>query len=341
VKSLSFRTMFALICALALLVSACGDGGTGGAPDPGQQDGEATGTDARGEPLDLTLGGSATTSGVYAFLLAHARMAGQNDGALTINIRESTTEENIPLVSEGSVDFAIAGLDAVHRGLEGTGQFEGTAFDDVRLLMTYLTVAEMLVVRSDRGIESVYDLHGQPFAPSFQGSPVYTKVLEMLAVLGIEPDVFDGSLEDVVNAMKDGRIVGFGKAGAGLVADASMLDVASAVPVTLVGFSQDDIDEIVAEYPLYRFVEVPAGALLDSPAVLQSSIDAVYFTSERMDEETAYRLTRTLWETIEDSAQETGYQAAMGITPDMTAEAESLVPLHPGARRFWEEMGAL
>ena len=207
--------------------------------------------------------------------------------------------------------------------------------------MTYLTVAEMIVVRSDKGIAPVQDLEGMSFAPSMQGSPVYTKVLEMLDALGVTVDVFDGALEDVVSAMKDNRIVGFGKAGAGKAADASMRDAASAVPVTLVGFSDADIAAIQAVHPNFNFTEVPAGALMDSPAVKQSTIDAVYFTDASMSEDDAYRLTKALWTTLQASADESGYAASSGIVAEQTVEASRLVPLHPGAERYWREIGVL
>ena len=291
--------------------------------------------------MDLTLAGSSTSSSVYGFLLTHARQAGQDDGAITINVRESSTIDNPGLVKDGSVDYAIAGLNALARSYKGTGQYEGNPNTDSRLLMTYLTVAEMLVVRSDKGISRVQDLEGMPFAPSMQGSPIYTKVLEMFDALGITVDVFDGALEDVVSAMKDNRIVGFGKAGAGKVADASMLDAASAVPVTLVGFTDQDIATIQAVHPNFNFTEVPAGALLDSPAVKQSTIDAVYFTSASMSEGDAYRLTKALWTTLQSSADESGYKASSGIVAEQTVEASRLVPLHPGAERYFREIGVL
>ena len=65
--------------------------------------------------MDLTLAGSSTSSSVYGFLLTHARLAGQADGAITVNVRESSTSDNPGLVSQGSVDYGIAGLNALAR----------------------------------------------------------------------------------------------------------------------------------------------------------------------------------------------------------------------------------
>lgn len=332
--SRAFRVGVVLVV-MALAAAACGD------DDDAATTAATSATTAGMQQLNLTQAASSSSSSVYAFLLTHARQVGQDDGAITINVRESTTEENPRLVAEGSVDYAIAGLDGLARSYAGTGQHEGNQQPTVRLLMTYLTVAEMIVVRSDRGIGSIYDLDGKRFAPSTQGSPVYTKMLEMFEVLGIEVEPFDGSLEDIVTAMKDGAIVGFGKAGAGKAADASMLDVASSVPVTLLGFSDEDIAKIQGVYPTYNFTEVPAGALLDSPAVKQSTIDAVYFTDESMPEEDAYRLTKSAWTTLQSAAEESGYAAASGITAQQTVDASRLVPLHPGAERYWREIGVM
>ena len=85
--------------------------------------------------MDLTLAGSSTSSSVYGFLLTHARQTGVADGAITINVRESSTSDNPGLVKEGSVDYGIAGLNALARSYAGTGQYEGNQTADSRLLI--------------------------------------------------------------------------------------------------------------------------------------------------------------------------------------------------------------
>jgi len=141
--------------------------------------------------------------------------------------------------------------------------------------------------------------------------------------------------------MKDGRIVGFGKAANGLKADASFLDVHSATPIKPLGFSAEDVATLTAKYPYYQFVEVPAGAIGDSPAFTTSMIYANYFAHADMPEDEAYRLTKALWASLEEAATQTNYDGAKGREYSETVETRELLPLHPGAERFYREVGAL
>ena len=299
------------------------------------------------EELNVTMGGSSSSSSVFAYLTAQARIAGEVDGNLNINIRETgASSENIQLLRDGAVDFGLSGLSTVIQAQRGLGAFVDAPYEDLCLMMTYLKNGEFITVRADSGIETVEDLDGQAFAPSFQGSALYDNMLAYFAVLGIEVEVFDGSLEDIVNAMKDGRIVGFGKSGNGLGADASMLDVASSVEVRTLGFSQEQIDQIFAAAPenelLYQFVEVAPGSIYDNEeAFLTPVVLATYFTdSDGLTEDEQYRVTRALFESTAPAAEQTNYAGAMGIVAaDTTDQAEKLA-LCPGSQQYFDEIGA-
>ena len=303
-------------------------------------------TAAEKDDITLTMGGSSSSSSVFAFITAQSRIASESDGAMSINIRETgASSENIQLLRDGAVNFGLSGLSTIIEAQRGIGAFEGNAYPEICNLMVYLKNAEFITVRDDANIETVLDLDGKPFAPSFQGSALYDNILAYLAVLGVSPEVFDGGLEDIVNAMKDGRIVGFGKSGNGLGADASMLDVASAVDVHAIGYSQEQIDQILADAPeneiLYQFIEIPPGSVYDNEeAFLTSVVIASYFAdTSTMDEETQYRLTKSMFEALEQAATETNYAGAMGITAQDSLDTGEKLALCPGSQRYFDEVG--
>jgi TRAP transporter TAXI family solute receptor len=294
------------------------------------------------EDLNLTMGGSQSSSSVFAFITAHARLMGDADGAMSINIRETgASVENIQLVEDGDADFGLTGLSTLIQAQRGIGPFDGSAYPDQCNLLNYLVNAEMFIVNED--IESIYDLDGKAFAPSFQGSALYDNVLNYFRILGIEVDVFDGSLEDIVNAMKDGRIVGFAKSANGFGPDSSMLDVASAVPVHVIGFTQEEADQILADDPvnpaLYTFTTLPAGSAFDNEELVTSVVVASYFAKQSLPEDVQYRITKSAWEAIDEAAQQTNYAGAMGRTVDETTSTAAEMPLCPGAQRYYDELG--
>ena len=300
---------------------------------------------AEKENLNLTMGGSQASSSVFALISTQARIAGDADGSMTINIRETgASSENIQLLKDGAVDFGLSGLSTIIQAQQGLAAFEGNAYPEICNLMVYLKNAEFITVRADAGIETIMDLDGKSFAPSFQGSALYDNILAYFAVLGISVDVFDGSLEDIVNAMKDGRIVGFGKSGNGLGADASMLDVSSTVGVKAIGFTQEQVDQILAAAPenklLYQFTEIPAGNIYDNAEPFLSSVVlASYFTdTSKMDEETQYRVSKSMYEALEQAATETNYAGGKGITVEDTTDNADKLQLCPGSERYFSEV---
>ena len=363
------RVLIAMFVVLGLVGAACGsddDGATGessaasvasSAATVASSDASVASSAASAEPvattagdeaaaedleqLDLTMAGSSSSSSVYAFLAAHARAGAEADGAMSIQVRETgASVENFQLVLDGAADFGITSVETLYQARLGEGQFE-EAMPDLVNLMNYLKVADFIVVRADAGIETVQDLQGKSFAYGFQGSGGAVKTENMLKALGVEVEPFVGGLEDIVNAMKDGRIVGFGKSANGLEADASMLDVASTVPVTLLGFDEEQIATMEAQYPYWEFGEIPAGALPEQDEPVMSAIFyAGYFARADMDEDTAYRLTKGLWEGIEQAQQESGHKGALGRTPEETVATQEVAPVHPGAMRYYQEVGA-
>lgn len=294
------------------------------------------------EELGLVMAGSSSSSGVYAFLTAHARLAGEADGNMDIQVRETgASVENFQLVNDGDADFGITSIETLYQARAGEGSFADAPFPDLVNLVNYYRTADFITVRADAGIESIYDLDGKPFAYGFQGSGNAVKTELMLNALGIHPEPFVGGLEDIVNAMKDGRIVGFGKSANGFKADASMIDVASAVPVTLIGFEDADVETMLEQYPYWDFEEIPAGALPEMTEPVTTSVFyASYFVHQDMPEEMAYRLTKAAWATLEQAATEGNAEAGKGRSPEETVETTQFVPVHPGAMRYYEEIGA-
>jgi TRAP transporter TAXI family solute receptor len=339
-KHLGRRGLIAASAALLMLAAACGEGG--------DSDDAASGGDGGGtaqEQLDLTMGGSSSSSSVFALITAEARLAEDADGAMSINIRETgASNENIALLQDGSAQFGLSGLSTVVQAHKGLGDFEGADFPELCSLFVYLNNAEFITVRADAGIDSVEDLDGKPFAPGFQGSAVHDDILAYLEALDIHPEVFEGSLEDITNAMKDGRIVGFGKSANGLGPDASMLDVASAVPVKAIGFTKDQVDDILAADPnyelLFDFAEIPKGTIYDNDSKFMTGVvHAVYFsTNEALPEDDAFRVTKAMFEALDEAATQTNYAGAKGITAEDTTKTTDALPLCDGSKKYFDEL---
>lgn len=348
---MSWRTrLLTGLIVLALVAAGCGDddeddtsAADQGAEQEEQGSQEGAEDDAEKEQLDLTMGGTQSSSSQFAILSAMARIGGEIDGAMSINVRETgASTENIQLMRQGAVEFGLSGLPTSIEAQRGLGAWEAEPYPELCNIVNYGRVAEFVTVRADAGIDDIEDLQGKPFAPGIQGSSGFDNTMTFLGALGIEVEVFNGGLEDIVNAFKDGRIVGFVKSGAGTGPDASMLDVASAVDVKVVGYTEEQVDTILNADDdnslVYTFDEVPAGSAFDNEPLQTSFLYSGLVSHTGLAEETAYRLTKAMFESIPEMAEEVNYAGSRDITAESTTDTADRFPLCPGAQRYYDEI---
>ncbi|OGK82297.1 MAG: hypothetical protein A2X52_21145 [Candidatus Rokubacteria bacterium GWC2_70_16] len=205
-----------------------------------------------------------------------------------------------------------------------------------KLLWMYSISANLVVVREETGIKSIYELSGKKFNPGFRGSAVEKSSEVAFGVLGIKPDWQRMGTADVVDAMKDKRIVGFAKAGAGYGHDASTMDIATQVPLRTLPYSEEDMKKIKAARPHIPWVKVPAGSIKGMGEFWTTVSLAFVAASKDMPPELAYRLVKAIWD-----GQEHQPQSVMGVAyknPGLSAQL-ALSPLHAGAIKYYRELG--
>lgn len=259
-----------LLLSLGLLV-ACGGGssstGTGGST--GEQNGQSTdGQEQQSSgPIFLNMGSTNTSSGHYAHAVALAQSIEQGtNGRIRVNVVETgATLDNARRMKRGDLDFGLASQEGVYQIYHGTGAWEEEgAWPDFRVLFVYVPAPNIVVVRADRGINSLADLDGQPFSPGIQGSATESTARRMFEALGIEPQWLPGAIDEAVNYMKDGQIVGFTKAAAGpTVPDATYMDVSTFLDVKVLGLTDEELAILSEAMPDMIPVEIPAGVYPD------------------------------------------------------------------------------
>jgi uncharacterized protein len=102
--------------------------------------------------------------------------------------------------------------------------------------------------------------------------------------------------------------------------------------------------QLIAEYPYYEEMTIPAktrdgketyrGMTEDFVAMNVGSMHLI--TSASQDEELIYQITRTIWENREEIAKQ--HRAGLSINEQNAARFTG-TPFHPGAIRFYREIG--
>jgi len=196
-----------------------------------------------------------------------------------------------------------------------------------------------IVARADAGIRTLADLKGKKISV---GAPRSGTELNARAVLGaaglaykdfakVEYLPFGESVELMKNRQLD---VTLQSAGLGV---ASLRDLATAMDIVVVRVPADIIKKI--NDPAYLATTVPADTYRgQTAAVPTAAVQNYLVTHDGVPSDVVYAMTKALWTGLD--ALTAAHSAAKAIKLEHALDGMPL-PLHPGAERYYKEVGLL
>lgn len=288
------------------------------------------------EQLAIATGG---TGGVYypiggglAEIINH-----QVDGYSATAEVTGASVENMGLISTGDADLALALADTVYHAYAGEARFEGQQLDMIRGLASVYSNMVQIVALGSSGITSLEDLRGKRVSVGAPGSGTEVNAQAILSANGISYDDINVqrlNFNETADALANGDIdVGFWSVGA---PTSSIMNLATTQSITVIELTDDEIAAAREADPIFAQTTLAAGFYdgVDEIAVL--GVPNVLVVSAEMSDDLAYELARVMFENIADlravhpAANETTVEFTIAATP---------VPLHPGAIRYYEELG--
>ncbi|UOA20473.1 hypothetical protein DSM14862_03310 (plasmid) [Sulfitobacter indolifex] len=266
--------------------------------------------------------------------LAEAMKAGSS-GDISITVEESQgSVQNVMEVRARGADYVFTTPPSlVGLAQNGKAMFEGKtapAFDEIRALFPIPSLTMHFVMSQASEATSLADLEGKSILLG-KGSFGATEGAKYLDMFGLSDsvEIADAELSNAVAALKNGQIDGFVTAGS--FPAPNVVEAAASTPVTVIPLS----DEQIAQSKRTRIV-IPAGTYAGQEQdVTTTSLPVVAFTTSKMDDETAYQLTKTYWENKAKMADTSPWWG--NVTPALMANITT--ELHPGALRYYEEAG--
>ena len=290
-------------------------------------------------PDRLAIATGGTTGTYYPLGGAFANIINDYVDGVTAN-SESTgaSVENVNLLNDGEVDFAMVQNDISYYAYEGIEMFEAEEpMENLRGLATLYPETIQIVADAGAGIESVEDLAGKRVAVGAPGSGTEANARQILAAHGLtyddlEPDYL--SFGEASDNLKDGHVdAAFVTAG---TPTAAITDLSTQHDVVLISISQEMIDEIISEYPYYAQVEIAAGTYRDQDEAVDAvAVMAMLTVRAELSEDLVYEITKALFENLGDleSAHARGADVSLeGALDGMSLE------LHPGTQRYFDEV---
>ncbi|MBI4505322.1 MAG: TAXI family TRAP transporter solute-binding subunit, partial [Chloroflexi bacterium] len=303
------------------------------------------------QPRKILIGSTNTASSHYAYFVSIGKVV--NAKVPTVNatvVETGAAVENTNRMGKGELDVGLVTGDVLVRATQGVGPWKDKPIQGLRWLWLYNLNQHAFIVREDSGVKKLEDLTGKDFNPCMRGGACEQMTKDAFDALGIKPKWYVGSTDDAVQAIKDRRIVGYGKPMAGKdVPDASHLDLMTATKVRVLGFTEEQAKKVVEAHPYHAFTMIAPNVFKDQEwnkePIRTMAISVGTGTTTRLPDDVAYAIVKAI---VEDNAPGGGgVQAAAfpGVKgwdfAKLTTEDGLLKspPLHAGAYKYYKEIG--
>ncbi|NDP42486.1 MAG: TAXI family TRAP transporter solute-binding subunit [Aromatoleum sp.] len=282
------------------------------------------------------------TSGVYYPLgVALANNIGKAMPALKTSVQATKASvENLNLLQAGRGEIAFTLGDSLSDAWKGNEEAGFKApLKKLRGVAAIYPNYIQIVARADAGIKSIADLKGKKISVGAPKSGTELNARTILNAAGItykdfakvEYLPFGESVELMKNRQLD---VTLQSAGLGVSA---LRDLATSVDIVVVTIPADVIKK--TNDPAYVPATIPAntyrGQTADVPAV---AVQNYLVTHDGVSDETVYGMTKALWTGLDQLVA--AHSAARALDPKHALDGMP-VPLHPGAEKYYREIGLL
>lgn len=323
----------ALLLAL-LALTACGQG------QPAQQSGEQSEGSSQQEPQFITIA-TGGTSGVYYQLGGTlAKLIEEQLGYKTSVQATGASVENINLLMNNQAEIAFSISDSATQAYEGTGPFEGQApMTDLRAMAAIYPNVIQLVTTEDTGIKTFEDLKGKRVSVGDRNSGTEINARMIFEAHGMTYDdvkvdylSFGESIDQIKNGMIDAAVISSG------LPNSAIMDLAVTHKVRLIPISESALNYLQEKYPFFMPLTIPADMYDTAEDTQTVKVANVLLVNHRLSEDVVYNLTKAIFDNLE--ALYSAHNAALDIKLETVTEG-LLVPLHPGAEKYFKEVGAI
>lgn len=285
----------------------------------------------------LLIGSTSASSSQYGYFVALSQLINAKVPNVESSVVETgATVDNLRRMDRNQVDLGLVTTNVSYHAYVGEQAFEGKKVDN-RLMFVYSPAPQNVVVRADSKVNTLAELAGKRFNPGLKGSATEKTAEAVFKTLGIAPEWVRGSTTDIVDSIKDNRVIGYVKSGAGNKLDGSSLDIATFTPVKVLGLSAAQKKLVAEKMPDIAIVDIPAGAADGIPAYSTWSFGLAVSARPGLSEETAYQIAKAVFE---DTTVQVGALSSLkGVDIMKLTLEQGTIPLHPGVARYIKEKG--
>jgi TRAP transporter TAXI family solute receptor len=251
---------------------------------------------------------------------------------------------NVSKVGKGEAQIAFAAPPYPEQGYEGKGEWK-EPFKNLRLIASNLghPVVVALFVLKDSPIKTFNDIKGKRIVPGDRGWSTTVLAEALMTAAGMPPDKFKAeggtisytSITDRSKALQDRNVDAIFIPAAVTYPD--LMVVQQAIGLRAIPIPTDAVDKTLAVVPGVTKSTVPKGLYgvvgegYASPGFLQQ-----FIADAGLSDELVYRVTKLWWERIKEIKE---VAPVFGAAEVRIAMEGATIPFHPGALRYYKEVG--
>ncbi|WBU54357.1 TAXI family TRAP transporter solute-binding subunit [Paracoccus sp. SCSIO 75233] len=279
------------------------------------------------------------TSGVYypmGVAISKLYSEAMPDARVQVQSTKASVE-NLNLLQQGRGELGFSLGDSVKAAAEGDEEAGFPApLDKLRGLAAFYPNYIQIVASEESGITTLEDLKGKAVSVGAPKSGTELNARKIFEAAGMSYDdlgkveylPFAESVELMKNRQLDATLQ---SAGLGV---ASLKDLSTSIPITVVSVPSEVVDTLGAPYVAG---EIPAGTYEgQDEAVGTVAIINYLVTSDAVSDDTAYLMTKSIFENLDDLRA--AHSAAEAVDVQKALQGMT-VPVHPGAQRYYDEVG--
>ncbi|MBB5321692.1 TAXI family TRAP transporter solute-binding subunit [Marinobacter oulmenensis] len=249
--------------------------------------------------------------------------------------------ENARLVGSGESDIGFFGGDTLWNATHGTGPFEGRPHVPLAPIGKIYGMPLHFVALEGSGIETVSDLEGKTVAVGAPGSGTGSKAKVVLEGAGltygenIEPRYlnFREGSDALVDGNVDAVVISVG------MPSGNVQEIAATHDIVLASIGDEDLERMVKAASYLEPFVIEAGTYPSIDEDVQTISTSTYVAvSEDMDEEEVYQICMALFDRNLERFK--NGHSALKSTP-IESYAKGIMPLHPGAKRCYQDIGVI
>ena len=296
----------------------------------------------------LSMGTSSAGGSFFPLAGAMAGVVAKHYSQLKINAEiTGGSVDNIKLISNDKLELALISAQPVFEGVKGIGKFAslGPQKKHLGVMAGHGNVWQLYTLRKS-GIKTIHDLKGKKVSLGSTGSDGNSMGKEVIEAHGLimnkdwTPEYI--SHGDGPGALRDGRVDAVLQISSTPTATVTDITSTNGADVVFINPDPDVLAKLMEKYPYWSKAAIPGGVYKGHPDDIPGTFKmvATLCASSELSNEAVYAILKTLLE----NPDELRNANALGKFWNMKEALEPLltiVPLHPGAARYYKEKGLL